>query len=119
MTTPRLVAFDLDDTLAPSKSALDPRMLETFASLLEVVPVAVISGGNFQQFEQQLVTPLRHRDGLTLDDLHLLPTCGTRYYRWAGDDWVLQYAEDLTEEQKARALAAVESHAKAAGYWES
>lgn len=119
MTTPRLVAFDLDDTLAPSKSSLDPRMLETFASLLEVVPVAVISGGNFTQFEQQLVTPLRTRDGLTLDDLHLLPTCGTRYYRWSDDDWALQYAEDLTDDQKARALAAVESVAKDAGYWES
>ncbi|WP_123701344.1 HAD-IIB family hydrolase [Curtobacterium sp. PhB130] len=119
MTAPRLVAFDLDDTLAPSKSSLDPRMLETFAALLEVVPVAVISGGNFEQFETQLVTPLRHREGLTLDDLHLLPTCGTRYYRWAGDDWALQYAEDLTEDQKARALAVVEAQAKDAGYWES
>ncbi|ROP65099.1 hypothetical protein EDF55_1752 [Curtobacterium sp. ZW137] len=119
MTAPRLVAFDLDDTLAPSKSSLDPRMLETFAALLEVVPVAVISGGNFEQFETQLVTPLRHREGLTLDDLHLLPTCGTRYYRWAGDDWALQYAEDLTDDQKARALAVVEAQAKDAGYWES
>jgi hypothetical protein len=119
MPAPRLVAFDLDDTLAPSKSPLDPRMLETFASLLEVVPVAVISGGNFEQFQQQLVTPLRKRAGLRLDDLHLMPTCGTRYYRWEGDDWVLQYAEDLTEDQKSRALAAVEAQAKAAGYWES
>ena len=119
MTAPRLVAFDLDDTLAPSKSSLDPRMLETFAALLETVPVAVISGGNFQQFEQQLVTPLSQRAGLTLDDLHLLPTCGTRYYRWAGDDWALQYAEDLTDDEKARALAAVEAVAKDAGYWES
>lgn len=119
MTAPRLVAFDLDDTLAPSKSPLDPGMLETLASLLEVVPVAVISGGNFQQFEQQLVTPLQARDGLRLDDLHLLPTCGTAYYRWAADGWALQYAEDLTEDEKSRALTAVESAAKSAGYWES
>ncbi|PCN46792.1 HAD family hydrolase [Curtobacterium sp. 'Ferrero'] len=119
MTTPRLVAFDLDDTLAPSKSPLDPAMLETFASLLEVVPVAVISGGNFHQFEQQLVAPLRHREGLTLDDLHLLPTCGTRYYRWQAGEWALQYAEDLTADEKSRALAAVEEQAKQAGYWEA
>lgn len=119
MPAPRLVAFDLDDTLAPSKSPLDPQMLETFASLLEVVPVAVISGGNFQQFEQQLVSPLRRRDGLRLDELHLMPTCGTRYYRWDADDWALQYAEDLTDDEKVRALAAVEAQAKAAGYWES
>jgi hypothetical protein len=119
MPAPRLVAFDLDDTLAPSKSPLDPRMLDTFAALLEVVPVAVISGGQFGQFEQQLVTPLRRREGLRLDDLHLMPTCGTRYYRWAGDDWHLEYAEDLTDDQKAQALAAVERHAKDLGLWES
>jgi len=118
MPAPRLVAFDLDDTLAPSKSPLDPRMLDTFAALLEVVPVAVISGGQFEQFEQQLVTPLRQRAGLRLEDLHLMPTCGTRYYRWAGTDWHLEYAEDLTEDEKARALAAVEAEAKQAGLWE-
>ena len=119
MPTPRLVAFDLDDTLAPSKSALDPRMLDTFAALLEVVPVAVISGGNFTQFEQQLVAPLTARQGLRLDDLHLLPTCGTRYYRWSGDDWEQQYAEDLTDAQKSSATAAVERAAKDLGLWES
>jgi phosphomannomutase len=119
MPAPRLVAFDLDDTLAPSKSPLDPQMLDTFAALLETVPVAVISGGNFQQFEQQLVAPLQRRDGLVLDELHLLPTCGTRYYRWQDSGWALQYAEDLTDDQKARALRAVEARAKELGYWES
>ncbi|KQO61413.1 HAD-IIB family hydrolase [Curtobacterium sp. Leaf261] len=119
MPVPRLVAFDLDDTLAPSKSPLDPTMLDTFAELLEVVPVAVISGGNFTQFEEQLVTPLRQRAGLRLDDLHLMPTCGTRYYRWTGDDWHLEYAEDLTDEQKARALEVVEEQARALDLWES
>lgn len=119
MTAPRLVAFDLDDTLAPSKSALDPRMLDAFAALLEVVPVAVISGGNFTQFEQQLVSQLTAREGLALDDLHLMPTCGTRYYRYEGGAWTLVYAEDLTDDEKARALAAVESEARAAGLWEA
>lgn len=115
---PRLIAFDLDDTLAPSKSPLDPRMLETFAALLETLPVAVISGGNFRQFEQQLVNPLRNHPGLRLDDLHLLPTCGTRYYRWQDSKWVQQYAEDLSDDQKKQALEAVEAQAKDAGYWE-
>ncbi|MCW2289939.1 hypothetical protein EDF60_2817 [Leucobacter luti] len=55
---PRLVAFDLDDTLAPSKSPVEPRMLEVFARLLARTNVAVISGGNFEQFESQLLTRL-------------------------------------------------------------
>ncbi|WIE55130.1 HAD-IIB family hydrolase [Curtobacterium sp. MCBD17_003] len=119
MPVPRLVAFDLDDTLAPSKSPLDPRMLDTFARLLDAVPVAVISGGQFAQFDQQLVAPLRAREGLRLDDLHLMPTCGTRYYRWLDADWHLEYAEDLTEDERTRAIAAVEDQAKQAGLWET
>ncbi|PZE27941.1 HAD-IIB family hydrolase [Curtobacterium sp. MCBD17_028] len=119
MPVPRLVAFDLDDTLAPSKSPLDPRMLDTFARLLDAVPVAVISGGQFAQFDQQLVAPLRAREGLRLDDLHLMPTCGTRYYRWLDADWRLEYAEDLTEDERTRAIAAVEDQAKQAGLWET
>ena len=42
---PRLVAFDLDDTLAPSKSPLDPRMADLLVQLLDVVEVCVISDG--------------------------------------------------------------------------
>ncbi len=120
MTTPRLVAFDLDDTLAPSKSPLDPRMLETFAALLATVPVRGDLGRQLPAVRAAARPPAaRPRDGLPLDDLHLLPTCGTAYYRWSGSDWALQYAEDLTDDEKTRALAAVETQAKAAGYWES
>ena len=40
-----LVVFDLDGTLAPSKSAIDAEMASLLGALLEVVKVAVISGG--------------------------------------------------------------------------
>ena len=42
-TLPRLVAFDLDDTLAASKSPIDPRMAELMVRLLGVAEVCVIS----------------------------------------------------------------------------
>jgi DNA-binding LacI/PurR family transcriptional regulator len=51
MFVPRLVAFDLDDTLAPSKSAIDPRMGELLAALAARVDVAIISGGQLAQLE--------------------------------------------------------------------
>ena len=115
----RLVAFDLDDTLAPSKSPLDPRMGELLVQLLDAVEVCVISGGNFAQFQMQLVDnlPLDHPEALTR--MHLMPTCGTQYYLFRDGQWVQQYAENLTEQQKDAALAAVESEAKRLGYWES
>jgi phosphomannomutase len=113
-----LLAFDLDDTLAPSKSSLPERMAELFARLLATVEVGVISGGQFGQFESQLIAGLPSAATPYFGRLHLLPTCGTQYYRYE-DGWKQQYAENLTEAQKAAALAALESRAKELGLWES
>lgn len=114
----RLVAFDLDDTLAPSKTAITPRMADLLVQLLGAVEVCVISGGQFGQFQSQLIAnlPLDHPDALTR--MHLMPTCGTQYYLFRDGGWQQQYAENLTDEQKAAALAAVEQEAKRLGYWE-
>ena len=119
ITTPRLVAFDLDDTLAPSKSALDPRMAALLVRLLDVAEVCVISGGQIAQFQMQLINNLTDVDGAALGRLHLMPTCGTQYYRHSEGAWAQIYAQNLTDDEKSRALAAVESSARSLGYWES
>jgi HAD superfamily hydrolase (TIGR01484 family) len=113
------VAFDLDDTLAPSKSPLDPRMAELLVRLLDVAEVCVISGGQFAQFQMQLIENLPATDATVLERLHLMPTCGTQYYRHVEGDWVQIYAQNLSDDEKQRALAAVESSARELGYWES
>ena len=113
-----LVAFDLDDTLAPSKSSLPPRMAALLAELLDVVQVGVISGGQFGQFESQLIAGLPAAATASFSRLHLLPTCGTQYYRF-DDGWHQQYAENLTDAQKTAALAALETEAKKLELWET
>ncbi|MGK0740794.1 HAD-IIB family hydrolase [Leucobacter sp. Z1108] len=118
---PRLIAFDLDDTLAPSKSPADPSMLAVFARLLEHTTVAVISGGNFEQFEAQLVSRLEDLEGIdetALERLHLLPTCGTRYERREGGSWRTMYQENLSAAESASALAALREEAERLGVWE-
>lgn len=116
---PQLVAFDLDDTLAPSKSPLDPRMADLMIRLLEVVPVCVISGGQIAQFHTQLIHGLGDAPDATLERLHLMPTCGTQYYRHRDGEWAQVYAENLTQDEKDRAMAAVEEAARSLGYWET
>lgn len=113
----RVVAFDLDDTLAVSKSQIDDRMAKLLAQLLAKVDVCVISGGRFEQFDAQV---LRHLDldAGARDRLHLMPTCGTRYYRWLDGDWGLVYAEDLSPEAKDRIVSVLVEGAKALGIWE-
>ncbi|WP_065571307.1 HAD-IIB family hydrolase [Microbacterium oleivorans] len=119
MTSPRLVAFDLDDTLAPSKTAIDPRMGDLLLRLAERVEVAIISGGQLQQFRTQVVEKLPETDAATLARLHLMPTCGTQYYRLTADGIDTVYALSLTDDEKSRALSAVEEEAKRLGLWES
>lgn len=116
---PQLVAFDLDDTLAPSKSVVDPRMAALFVKLLEVAPVCVISGGQISQFQVQLISNLGDASDAALERLHLMPTNGTQYFRYLDGSWMQVYAENLTDDEKARALDAVERAARALGYWES
>ena len=50
----QLVAFDLDGTLAESKQPLGEPMGEALADLLDVAHVAVISGGDWPQFDKQV-----------------------------------------------------------------
>ena len=116
MKQPRLVAFDLDDTLAPSKSRVDPAMAGLLGELLEVVPVCIISGGRFEQFSMQVLTSLDGAAGLS--DLHLMPTCGTQYYEWLDGRWSQVYSEDLTQAEKDAVIVALTDGAKELGLWE-
>jgi phosphomannomutase len=104
----KLIAFDLDGTLADSKSAADSRMTGLLAQLLEEFQVCVISGGKFQQFEKQLLSSLQAGPD-KLERLHLMPTCGTRYYAYEPDGkaWKQVYAEDFSEPQKKKIIAAL------------
>lgn len=119
MTAPSLVAFDLDDTLAPSKGAISPRMAELLRALLRTVDVAIISGGDEQQFRSQVVAQLGGTDAVDLGRLHLLPTCGTRYLRYDGSDFTTVYAHDLSDDEKSAALTALREEAERLGLWEA
>jgi phosphomannomutase len=54
----KLIVFDLDGTIAESKSSLDDEMSALLRDLLSIIKVAVISGGNWPQFQKQLVANL-------------------------------------------------------------
>lgn len=115
----KIIAFDLDDTLAITKSPISDEMSALLTKLLEKYEVCIISGGKFEQFNRQVVDRLEAPKHL-LNRLHLMPTCGTRYYRYdeLNDTWAQQYAEDLTKEQKDRIIQVLESAAKSVGLWE-
>jgi phosphomannomutase len=103
----QVIAFDLDGTLAPSKSPLPDRISDLLDKLLDKYQVCVMSGGKFEQFEIQLLDNLKV-DDKKLAKLHLMPTCGTRYYRFKNGKWHQEYAEDLKPDEKKKIIEAIE-----------
>lgn len=99
-----LIVFDLDGTLAASKSALDAEMASLLHDLLGVVRVAIISGGAWQQFEKQVLSQLPHDEWLAR--LSILPTCGTQFFQYTGD-WKKLYSEDFTEDEREKIVSSL------------
>jgi phosphomannomutase len=116
--TKKLIVFDLDDTLAVTKSAISDRMGVLLTQLLDKYHVCVISGGKIEQFHMQVVNRL-DATSKQLSHLHLMPTCGTRYYRYDSlkGTWKLQYAEDLSSDQKKHIADVIEQTVKEQGLW--
>lgn len=100
-----LIVFDLDGTIAESKSSLDAEMSALLRDLLSIVKVAVISGGNWPQFQKQMISNLP--DGANLKNLSLLPTCGTKFYRY-NSGWEKLYSEDFTDEEKEKVISSLQ-----------
>ena len=117
--TKKVIAFDLDDTLAVAKSPISDRMGELLVKLLEEYDVCIISGGTFKQFKIQVIDRLR-ASSRALTRLHLMPTCGTKYYRFSelSKEWELQYNNSLTDDQKNLIIKVLEDSAKELGLWE-
>jgi hydroxymethylpyrimidine pyrophosphatase-like HAD family hydrolase len=125
--------FDLDGTLAVSKSSIDQQMKDLLTAMLQTKhpysrTVCVISGGKFEQFKEQLVDKLE--DPELFSRLHLFPTCGTAYYKWNGMNdefdsegnplgkWEAVYEHVLSPEEKDEILQAFDVALKRTNYGE-
>lgn len=111
----RLIAFDLDNTLARSKKPMKGDMAECFSALTSLIDVAVITGGKYALLKSQVVERLTGQANRS--HLHLMPTSGTRYYRWGGSDWAPVFAHDLSADDRAKAYESLERNAREQGIW--
>jgi hypothetical protein len=101
----KLIVFDLDGTLAESKAKIDEEMADLLTKLLGVARVAIISGGDWRQFDKQVVGHLPQ--GTDFSRLSILPTCGTKFYAYAEEGWKEVYSEDFTPEEKHKIIASI------------
>ncbi|MGD1093970.1 MAG: HAD-IIB family hydrolase [Bryobacteraceae bacterium] len=109
----KLIVFDLDGTLAESKSSLDTEMSRLLDDLLGILKVAVISGGDWPQFEKQVLSHLPHDKSLV--NLSILPTCGTKFFQYKVD-WKKLYSEEFTPDEKAKIIASLKKSVAEAGF---
>jgi phosphomannomutase len=83
-TQKKLVAFDLDKTLAKSKSAIEADMANVLDMLAQHVYVCVVSGGKYGQFEVQLLNHLS-LEMKGRGNFYIAPTSGGSLYLLNGD----------------------------------
>ena len=110
----KLIAFDLDGTLALSKQPLDDEMADLLAKLTRVAMVDIISGGDWPQFEKQVVS--RMPGYANLDNFIIQPTTGTKLYRHQDGAWTPIYAELFTPEEGKQIRDALKKAVEQAGY---
>lgn len=94
----KLIVFDLDDTLAKSKTPMDAEMADLVRQLLEKKKMAVIGGGKYEIFKWQFVSQLNFSKNL-LKNLFLFPTSGTAFYKY-NSGWKKVYAYYLSGVEK-------------------
>lgn len=113
----KLVAFDLDGTLAEPKQPIDAEIGGMIAQLLRLVDIAIISGGDWPQFEAQVIGRLP--EDTPWARLHLLPTSGAKRYRLERGRWTMEYADLLPEAARTHICEVLAQAARVTGLLEA
>lgn len=111
----KLIVFDLDGTLAESKTTMDVEMSNILNEVLKTHHVAIISGGSYHQLTKQFLSGLSAPSEI-LNKVHLFPTCGAQCYQREDNDWKERYADILTTEEKNKIISSLEITFREIGY---
>ncbi len=107
--------FDLDGTLAESKTKIDSEMGLLLTRLLTKYKGAVIGGGSLEQIRSQLPDSVL-KDTPVLNNLLLLPLDGGSFYTHTENGWDKIYAHNLTDEERKKIFEAFEIALKEVNY---
>ncbi len=116
MRPPDALIFDLDGTLAVSKQPLTPVMGDTIVRLLAHVPVAVMSGAKFDQFETQFFPALPKEAQLL--HLYIFPANAAQCYIYQHEAWAATYDHVFTQQEKEVIFVALHNSLQTVGLGE-
>lgn len=107
MEKPKLIAFDLDGTLAESKQPITAEMGALLARLIQQIPIAVMSGAGLPQFKTQFLAHLP--PNTNLERVYIFPDSAAQCYvhKDKDGDWQAQYDQSFTETEKKQVLEAL------------
>ena len=99
MKKKKIICFDLDWTLAPSKERLDDEMAELINELLKNYHVSVITWWWEDRFHKHIFEYITDDEDL-LSKFIPCPTCWTKMYKYEGWKWNKLYSLDFSKEEK-------------------
>ncbi|WP_201737200.1 HAD-IIB family hydrolase [Bifidobacterium aemilianum] len=112
----RLLAFDLDNTLAFSRKPMSPAMASRISQLTRLIPLAVITGGRHDLVVKQVLDMLDEQTNK--QSLYLMPATGTQLYLWVQGAWHCEYSYVLSAEERDAAVRSLMRHAQEDGLLE-
>jgi HAD superfamily hydrolase (TIGR01484 family) len=95
----KIYFFDVDGTLASSKSDISSEMAYLLSRLSTKTNVAIISGAKLKQLIEQVIIKLD--DNANLKNIYLLPTSGGSLYTY-NNGWNIQYENLIPKEDVER-----------------
>lgn len=107
MNCPRAVIFDLDNTLAESFRPPEKDVVDRLERLLELMPVAVMSGASFERMEENLIPSFS--DNIDKANLYFFPDTAAQCYIWQGDDWRSIYKFAFTKSEYEKIMQTFEN----------
>jgi len=110
------IIFDLDGTLAVTKSPLTDEMGQLVAQLTQKINVVIITGGRFEQIKKQVIDRLG--ENVVRSNFYVLPTTGSSMvaYDSKTKEWNYVYRHELTNEQKERIINGIKQALEQASF---
>ncbi|GAB4139969.1 MAG: HAD-IIB family hydrolase [Patescibacteria group bacterium] len=113
----KLIAFDLDKTLTISKSPLDSEMAKLLNQLLAQKKVAIISGGNFPQFEVQVIQIVSNENkNPNFSNFFICATMGAKMFEFKNESWINFFEEKLSEIDRKKIIEAIKKGLEEFGF---
>ena len=113
MKCPRAALFDLDETLAPSFQPISADMGARVTALLNLIPVAIVTGAGMNRLESMFLPIIGSES--RLEQLYLFPNSAAECYRFKNAEWSREYFFTLTPEERTVIQRAIEESVEETG----